>query len=269
MTKAVIFSGSHPRHLYVHKEVINIFDDIRVYVMQRQNLIPDFPKDILDRDKNNFNLHFKKRFEVENRTYGDIKVNDIFDPSITKKVIRSELNGEEVCNSVREFNPDVAFIFGTGMIKKPLIDILPNNKINLHLGLSPWFRGSATLFWPFYFLKPQFAGSTFHQITDVPDAGEIIHQCTPKLFRDDGIHDVGAKCVIQAAKDAHKLLTHFCNHGEFNGKVQTVAGKEWRVNDFKPYHLRMIYDLFNDDIVRHYFDGELSQEQPKLFTCLN
>ena len=44
----------------------------------------------------------------------------------------------------------------------PTFAVLPKEKINLHLGLSPWFKGSVTLFWPFYHLMPQFCGSTFH-----------------------------------------------------------------------------------------------------------
>ena len=44
------------------------------------------------------------------------------------------------------------------------------------------YKGEATLFWPFYHLKPQFCGSTFHQITKRADAREIIHQCVPEFF---------------------------------------------------------------------------------------
>ena len=38
---------------------------------------------------------------------------------------------------------DVALIFGTGLIKDPLYSALPADTINMHLGLSPRYRGSA------------------------------------------------------------------------------------------------------------------------------
>ena len=88
---------------------------------------------------------------------------------------------------VKQFNADFCFIFGANLILDPVIENLPQNKINLHLGLSPWYKGAATLYWPFYNLKPQFCGVTFHQITKDADAGEIIHQCVPKLEYGDKI----------------------------------------------------------------------------------
>ena len=36
-------------------------------------------------------------------------------------------------------------------------NIVQKKNLNLHLGLSPWYKGSATLFWPFYFLQPNYS----------------------------------------------------------------------------------------------------------------
>ena len=94
------------------------------------------------------------------------------------------------------------------LILDPVID-QPSDKINIHLGLSPWYKGSATLYWPFYHLQPQFCGVTFHQITRQADAGEIIHQCVPVLEKGDKIHDVGVKCVIQAKTDLVKIISYW------------------------------------------------------------
>ena len=96
--------------------------------------------------------------------------------------------------------------FLPNLIKENIMNIMPKLSINLHLGLSPWYRGSATLFWPFYNLQPQFAGSTFHQIVNEPDAGDILHQTIPVLKKGDTLHEVAAKVVIQSTVDAVKLL---------------------------------------------------------------
>ena len=166
------------------------------------------------------------------------------------------------------FDADFAFIFGVDLILDPVIHKLPSNKINLHLGLSPWFKGSATLFWPFYFLQPQFCGSTFHQITKTADAGEIIHQCIPKLEFGDKIHDVGAKCVEKAVQDIPTLMQHWLRDQSFEGRLQMTTGRNWRGVDFHASHLRVIYELFDDNIVDSYLRGELDQRLPILFSCL-
>ena len=93
---------------------------------------------------------------------------------------------------MQEKSPDFCFIFGTNIISEFITDSMHKMSINLHLGLSPWYRGSATLFWPFYNLQPHWAGATLHKIVSEPDAGDILHHVMPKLEEGDTIHDVGA-----------------------------------------------------------------------------
>ena len=133
--------------------------------------------------------------------------------------------------------------------------------------MSPWYKGGATLFWPFYHLQPQFAGITFHQITEKPDAGEIIHQSVPILSNGDGIHDVGAKCVINAAYDAARLIEKWKVDRSFKGEIQKTTGRVWRSCDFYPAQLRVIYNLFNDLIVDNFIQGKLDQSRPRIFSA--
>jgi hypothetical protein len=45
---------------------------------------------------------------------------------------------------------------------------------------------------------------------------------------------------------------------------QKSTGRLFLTKDFKPIHLRVIYDLFNDKIVDAYLNGKLGQKKPKL-----
>ena len=162
----------------------------------------------------------------------------------------------------------MSFIFGPDMIKEPILSNLPQVKMNLHLGLSPWYKGSATLFWPFYFLQPQYAGITLHNISEKPDQGDIFHQSTPKLSLGDGIHDVAAKAVIQAREDVIKMVLKFNKNGQLKFTQQRTTGRVWRTIDFQPAHLRVIYNLFNNDIVDYYLNGVFPEDLPKLISRL-
>ena len=207
--KLVLFSGDHPRHLFINRELLKHFDETLVIVMQREEVLPVPPNDLSVHDKQLFKIHFKNRKKVEDQTYGDLSAKQVFDKSNTIFVGPENLNSDKIARKVKEFDADFCFIFGVHLILDPVIDLLPNDKINIHLGLSPWYKGGATLYWPFYHLQPQFCGVTFHQITKQADAGEIIHQCVPVLEKGDKIHDVGVKCVLQARADLPKIIPHW------------------------------------------------------------
>ena len=63
-------------------------------------------------------------------------------------------------------------------------------------------------------------------------------------------------------------MKHWLKEGNFDGEKQLVTGKNWLGSDFHASQLRVIYKLFDDDIVDAYLNGHLEQKQPKLFSCL-
>ena len=270
--KVLLFSGSHSRHVFVHEHILKNFDVCGVVVMEREptipgnnvkgnkNLIDIWPEDI----QKLYKEHFDKRDEVE-REYYQGKKTDIYDKYC--EVLRttpSTLNSEETKQFIIDKEPDVCFIFGTNLIGDNLIEVMPRLRINLHLGLSPWYRGSATLFWPFYNLQPQFVGSTFHQIINEPDAGDILHQTVPILSESKTMHEVCADTVVQSAKDAVTLLRMILNNKDIKLQRQKTSGKNWLIKDFEPHHLNLIYKLYKDKIVDEYLKGNLGNRKPKL-----
>lgn len=266
--KLLLFSGTHPRHLFINSEIIKHFDETFIVVMHREELIPSPPLNITSGDKSNFIKHFQNRYKKEKEAYGELSHEDVFKSH--KKIIidPNDLNSTEILNKVKEFNADFCMIFGVNLILDPVLSALPKNKINIHLGLSPWYKGGATLFWPFYFLQPNYAGVTIHQITKSADEGEIIHQFIPKLDYGDTIHDVGVKCVIKTKSEIIKVINHFKTYGGFKEVSQKTSGRVWTRKDFNPSHLRVIYNLFNDDIVDKYLSKELGHSEPKLYSCI-
>lgn len=266
--RLVLFSGDHPRHLFVNKKVLEFFDDVFVIVMEREYLLPEPPSHLDNHDKELFQMHFENRHLVESSVYGDLNSYVVFKNFKSIFIKPDKLNTVLVAEEVKKFNADFCFIFGVDLILDPVINVLPKDTINLHLGLSPWYKGGATLFWPFYHLEPQFCGSTFHQITQQPDAGKIIHQCVPELLKGDKIHDVGARCVVKSREDLSKIFSHWKSAQGFDGIVQKTSGRNWRGEDFQASHLRVIYDLYQDKIVDTYLSGSLSKRVPKLVSCI-
>ena len=269
MNRALFISGSHLRHRYFFNHLFQFFDEILLIEMKRENVLPTWGGVLDNKDAINFERHFSNREAVESRLFGDIEKTTEVSEITLIQVEPHTLNSKAIAEKIKQFSPEFGLIFGSDLIRSPVLEVLPFETLNLHLGLSPWYRGSATLFWPFVFLEPQFAGITFHRVIEEPDAGDIVLQLRPNLEIGDGVHDVGAKCV-QAAKFAGaELCKFFLTNGSFYYSRQPTSGRLWRINDFHPSHLRIIYNLFDDDIVDAYLAGQLSNRQPTLINTIS
>lgn len=260
--KILLISGSHPRHLYVHKKILEFYKDCSAIIMERESVLPEPPSNVTNRDRKLFVRHFDDRHKIEASVYGELSIAQVFRDTPHRVCKASDLNGRENADFARHFNADIAIIFGPDIIKSPLMDVLPELSINMHLGLSPWYRGSATLFWPFYFLQPQFAGVTFHKITAKADAGAILHQYRPELRKGQGIHDVGVNAVVGACNELIEILDNGISLKSLT--EQRSSGRLFLTKDFQAAHLRLIYETFENRIVDAYLDGSLGDVQPKL-----
>ena len=262
--KILFIGGNHLRHSYYLNQINKIFPLTSAIIENRvkgtSEKIPVPPSELSNHDKNNFLKHFSQRLETEKVFFGNQTLPNI--PILN--IEEFELNSQKTTNFVKLAKPDIVLIFGCHLIKDPLLSVLPKHSINLHGGLSPRYRGTATMFWPFYFLEPNHVGSTFHYIVSEPDAGNVIHQSTPILEYGDKIHDVACKTIVQSAKDAIKLLEIFRKNRKWNIFKQKYSGKNFLENDFRTEHLRIIYDLYDNDIVNHFLDKKINPKHPNL-----
>jgi len=249
--------GNQKRHLYYINKIVENFNVVGGIMQERKGL-PMPPSDIKTQDLINWTRHFGMREIAEDAYFGEQEEPDIK----IFKVDKDTLNESESAEFIKKLNPEIVLIFGSGMIREPLLSVLPKDTINLHLGLSPRYRGAATLFWPFYFLEPNWVGTTFHYIVQTPDGGDIIHQVRPVLDRNDRIHDVECKAVLESTTEAVTLLKMYPNWKKFEQKPE--SGKNFLESDFQPQHLRLIYSEFDNDIVRAYLDGEIKPKEPNL-----
>ena len=252
--------GDHPRHLYYANTIHASYPMAAAIVERRGSMIPQPPANLSGRDRENFDRHFENRDAAEISYFGTQALPDI--PILVTS--KEDLNSDRSTAFVKEHELDIVLIFGCGLIMGELYNALPHNTINLHLGLSPRYRGAATLFWPFYFMEPAYAGTTFHYIVSEPDAGDVVHQVVPDLDPEDGIHDVACKAVIQSTKEGIDLIKILASGGEWKRHKQKGTGKNFLSSDFKPEQLRVIYEVFNDDMVKQYLEGKLPSRQPKL-----
>lgn len=258
-------TGSHPRHDLFVSELSKVVEISGHITVLREQLIPEAPV-YLDEDiVLLWQLHFQRRAQAEQRWFGTPKLGDM-----GPECVVSTLNNEVVQKFVQRMNWDLVLIAGVPIIKEPLFSMLPEWRINLHMGLIPWFKGSITMWWPMWLLRPNWAGCSYHVIDELVDTGQIIHQVKPKLERGMGVHDVASAAYLKACEDVGQVVK-FCEQMCADGVGPQIdpslatKGKTFTKADWHPGMLRTMYELWGDAVVSMYFDGELGiTGDPKL-----
>jgi folate-dependent phosphoribosylglycinamide formyltransferase PurN len=76
---------------------------------------------------------------------------------------------------------DVFVVFGATYIKPPLVDLLVARRaLNIHMGVSPYYRGSSTNFWAMYDRRPEYVGATIHLLSRGLDSGPMLFHALPR-----------------------------------------------------------------------------------------
>ncbi len=109
------------------------------------------------------------------------------------------LRSETLERSVREASPHVIAVYGCGIVPNSVLSIARLTALNMHTGLSPWYRGTHCTFWPIVNVEPEMIGSTVHACTREVDQGSIFDRVRPHLEPDDGLHEIFARCVKSGA----------------------------------------------------------------------
>ncbi len=86
-------------------------------------------------------------------------------------------------NKLKDFlKSDLYLVFGASFIKGDLINFLQKKKaINIHAGISPYYKGCDCNFWALYEKQFHFVGTTIHYLTKGLDSGPILYHAVSEF----------------------------------------------------------------------------------------
>ncbi len=187
-----VFTKNSLRHNYLIYSLSQICNNLFVISenynfeerLKKENLQSNIKKD-----------YFKKVNDAEKKVF-NFKENQI--DSIKKLNLNydqlSNLNLNEVSNYL---NSDYYIVFGSSFIKNDLIDFLIKKKaINIHMGISPYYKGSDCNFWALYDDNSDLVGGTIHLISKGLDSGPILYHAISDIR--DEIFTYSMSCVKSA-----------------------------------------------------------------------
>ena len=124
--------------------------------------------------------------------------------------------------------PDVIAVFGTSLIRGPLLSRGRLGMFNLHGGLSPQYRGADCTFWALYNGEPDRVGCTLHRIDAGIDTGALIAYICPEVHEGDDELTLFWRAVKDSA-DVYAELMDRLERGERLGQPQREKGRLYQV----------------------------------------
>lgn len=147
-------------------------------------------------------------------------------------------NGAQCEAILDQDKPDVIVVYGTRIIRANIFERARLITLNMHTGLSPWYRGDSTLFWPVHNDEPDKLGVTVHELVASVDGGAIAATAQVAYERGDQEVDLFAKGVqagtqlyldcVQAALDGTLICQpqDLSLGREYSWRHRTVAAEK-------------------------------------------
>jgi hypothetical protein len=174
--KITVFTSNQPRHVAYVSQLAAIADSVYV-VMESNTVFPGRVKDFFGNSEV-MQEYFTNVVASERRVFGGLAFTP---PNVEVLALKAgDLNFLDRSDLEPALESDYYLVFGSSFIKGWLIDELVDNRaVNIHMGLSPYYRGSSCNFWAMYDGLPSFVGATAHMLSRGLDSGPILFHTRP------------------------------------------------------------------------------------------
>lgn len=184
--RILILTSNSYRQVFFTNEISKHYEVVGIVVEQKfskGNRIHKFLRSI------NYNplkfllkIYYKIRLSKIDRRYVDAEINMLLGGDRFKSFPRGpvilttdDINSRAVFGFIRKMQPNIILVSGTTLVRKNIIELAPPKGIvNMHTGLSPYYRGGPCTFWCLFNAQLEYIGVTIHYLTTGIDSGDII-----------------------------------------------------------------------------------------------
>jgi methionyl-tRNA formyltransferase len=211
-------------------------------------------------DERVIQAHFAARDASEEAFFGAYHDLRVGSDVVVRNAAPNALNALEELDAMRALRPDVLAVFGTGLLRQPLLEAFNGRILNVHLGLSPYYRGSGTNFWPLANDEPEYVGATIHYIDAGIDTGPMVAHARPDVTSTDGPHDLGNKTIVAAIDVLAEALRLHHTLGALPAVPQEGPGRLYRRRDFNAEAVRRLYANLHSGMMQRYLDHKAERD---------
>ena len=255
--KITLFTSNNSRHIYLINLLQKYCDEL--CVIQECKTIFNGVVPGRHPVSNIFKKYFENVDNAQKKLFKHFYVSQ-FNKNI--KILPIQYGDLNYCNldMLSEFlNSDFYIVFGASYIKGDLVDYLVEKKaINIHAGVSPYYRGTDCNFWALYDNNPHLVGATIHMLSKELDSGPMLYHAMSKLKSNP------FEYTMSAVKSAfHSIAERVIDKSIFNieYKIQDKS-KEIRYTKKIDFNAEVVKNYFNKtiDLNSKQFDNSLLKE---------
>lgn len=247
--KITLFTSNNKRHNYL----INLLSEVskELFVIQECDTI--FPGEAPGHYKVSpiIKNYFENVNNAQSQLFGNSYVNSKKRNIKILPILSGDLNQCTIHLLSDFLKSDIYVVFGSSYIKGELVDFLVEQKaINIHAGVSPYYRGCDCNFWALYDDNPHLVGSTIHLLSKGLDSGPILYHAMSNLKTNP------FEYTMSTVKSAFNSIAERIKDKSIFKIKPIIQDKTKEIRYSKKIE-------FNDSIVKEYFNKEVNLESNK------
>lgn len=150
LNNSLIITSDNLRHLYFAQEMHKVINPYNILIQHKNEDI--------------YNIE-----EIDIIPYTSLT-------NIQYSVIEKEDYQSYIPDYIQQNDINYVFIFGCSLLPKHIVNLPEVNIINLHTGLTQYYRGVDSSMWALYNNQPHNIGITIHKVDNGIDTGDVYYQ---------------------------------------------------------------------------------------------
>ena len=252
--KITLFTTNKNRHNYLINLLSKISDEL--FVVQEcgtifSGIVPGhYPVSETMKE------YFEQVNDAQSKLFGNSYVNSSSKNIKLLPILSGDLNKCSLTFLSDFLKSDIYVVFGSSYIKRELVDYLVKQKaINIHMGVSPYYRGTDCNFWALYDNNPHLAGATIHMLSKGLDSGPMLYHAMSNIKTNPFEYTMS---TVKAA--FHSIAERIEDKSIFEIKP-IIQNKKNEIRYSKKIE-------FNDEVVKKYFNKEINLNSKKFDNSL-
>ncbi len=212
--KISVFTSNQPRHLALLEALADVADEVAA-VVECTTIFPGARADFFARSAI-MQRYFAEVMRAEARLFGRPRP---LPANVRALVVKmGDLSDLSPGDLAPLLDADYFVVFGASWIKGALCErLIAGRAANIHMGVSPYYRGSSCNFWALADGRADLVGATVHLLSEGLDSGDILFHAFPAPGPHDPF-DLGM-AAVRAAQ--HGLIARIAGGDLFAGAPAT------------------------------------------------
>jgi hypothetical protein len=252
--KITLFTSNKNRHNYLINLLSEVSDEL--YVIQECGTI--FPGIVPGHYQASpiMKKYFENVNNAQSQLFGNSYVNNKKKDIKILTMLSGDLNQCSISLLSDFLKSDVYVVFGSSYIKGELVEFLVKQKaINIHAGVSPYYRGTDCNFWALFDDNPHLTGATIHLLSKGLDSGPMLYHAMSNLKTNP------FEYTMSTVKSAFHSIAERIKDGSIFTIKPIVQDKSKEVRYSKKSE-------FSEEVVKEYFIKKIDLNSKKFDNSL-